>query len=260
MASRRHPGLLWTHNDSGDGPTLYCLRPDGSACGHWRVNGAGATDWEDIAAGPGPRSSESYLYVGDIGDNAGRRPSVVVYRVPEPDIGDRVGAASAGGAAGGRGGTTAPAEALRLRYPDGPHDAEALLVHPATGDLYIVTKGAEPGVYKAAAPLSPSATVVLTLVSRLAAAETILDRITGGDVSPDGRRVILSKYLDGEELELPAGVSAATGFDAIWSRPPLTVDLGARLQGESAAYRLDGRAVLATSEGPGSPLYEVERR
>jgi len=140
-ASRRQPGLLWTHNDSGDDPVVYCADRQARSCGAWRVAGAAARDWEDMAAGPGPRAGQSYLYLGDIGDNGRNRDQVVVYRVPEP---------AAPAAPGAGRGTTEPAERIPLRYADGPRNAEALLVHPTTGDIYVVVK--EPltaGVYKA---------------------------------------------------------------------------------------------------------------
>lgn len=254
VASRRNPGLLWTHNDSGDGPYLYCLDARIAGCGVWRVTGARAFDWEDIAIGPGP-----YLYVGDIGDNIAQRKEIVVYRVPEPVAGGAGGPAppaptKAAPAA------TAPAEALRLRYPDGPRDAEALLVHPTTGDLYVVAKKASSAtVYRAAAPIDPAVVTVLTPVGavRLGGGLSPLDDVTGGDVSPDGRRVALSTYGSGYELVLPAG---AERFDAIWEQRPNPVALGPRLQGESIAYRLDGGALLTTSEKVPSPVQQVERR
>ena len=55
VASRASPGRLWTHNDSDDGPILYCLERNGRSCGRWQVDGADARDWEDIAAGAAPR-------------------------------------------------------------------------------------------------------------------------------------------------------------------------------------------------------------
>ncbi|HEX2048179.1 MAG TPA: hypothetical protein VHF27_10460 [Acidimicrobiales bacterium] len=248
-ASRRNPGLLWTHNDSDDAPLLYCLDLEGASCGRWRVTGAEAFDWEDMAAGPGPQAGEPYLYVGDIGDNLDQRREVVVYRVPEPEApADSPSAA------------TAPAEALRLRYPDGPHNAEALLVHPATADLYVIAKDAQSaGVYKASAPLEASrvATMVRVGAIRLGAGTRGLEQVTGGDISPDGRRVAVSTYGQGYELELPQDAAA---FDDIWAGAPVPVVLGTRIQGEAIAYRLDGRALLTTSEVAPSPLLQVERR
>jgi hypothetical protein len=252
-ASRRNPGLLWTHNDSGDEPLVYCLDAQARSCGAWRVTGAEAFDWEDMAAGPGPTAGEPYLYLGDIGDNIDQRSEIVVYRIPEP-------VAGGGGAAPTRRSpaATARAEALRLRYPDGTRNAEALLVHPTSGDLYVVTKEASgAGVYKAAAPLDPARVAPLTRVAELPfGAGGPFDQVTGGDISPDGRRVVFCTYAQGYELLLPEG---APSFDSVWAVPPVAVALGPRLQGEAIAYRLDGRALLTTSEGSSSSLQQVER-
>jgi hypothetical protein len=256
VASRRNPGLYWTHNDSGDGPFLYCIDGRGSACGAWRVSGADAVDWEDIAAGPGPDPATPYLYVGDIGDNLGDRRQIVVYRVPEPVV-DRAAPPPAKASPG----LTALAEALTLRYPDGPHDAEALLVHPRTGDVYIVVKEPSPKVYVARAPIESSVTRTLQEVATLpVGGPAPFNLVTGGDIAPDGRRVALCTYGDGYELRLP---DDAPSFDAIWTQPLVPLTLGVRAQGEGIAYRLDGRALLTTSERPGGladPLQQIEQR
>src|SRR6185295_16738529 len=86
VASRTMPGAYWTHNDSGDGPFIYAFDTRGDSFGTFRVSGAEARDWEDIAAGPGPQANKSYLYIGDIGDNDAKRDEVVVYRVAEPAL------------------------------------------------------------------------------------------------------------------------------------------------------------------------------
>jgi len=256
VASRRNPGLLWTHNDSGDGPFVYCLDDTVKSCGVWRVTGAEAFDWEDIAIGPGrERGSEPNLYVGDIGDNLDQRDTIVVYRVPEPAVGGGGPVPTKAAPA-----ATARAEAVRFRYPDGPHNAEALLVHPTTGDLYVVTKTpSNATVYRATAPLDPATITTLAPVGTIRLHTSVLgpELVTGADISPDGRRVALSTYASGYELELPAGVDR---FDDIWATRPVPVALGPRRQGESVAYRLDGNALLSTSETVPSPVQQVERR
>jgi hypothetical protein len=174
VRSRSQPGLLWSHDDSGAGPVLFGLRADGRVAARPSVSGAQAVDWEDIAAGPGAHG-EPLLYVGDIGDNASERPSVEVYRFPEP----RPGAAA-----------TAPAARLRLRYPDGAHDAEALFVDPLRGDLVIVTKVL--GVahaYRASARLPAGSQTTLRRGPAIS-----LSLVTAGDVSADGRIVVLRGY------------------------------------------------------------------
>jgi hypothetical protein len=239
-ASRRNPALVWTHNDSGDDPVVHCADRRARSCGAWRVTGATARDWEDMAVGPGPEAGRSYLYLGDIGDNLEDQPRVSVFRVPEP----------AAPAAAGSLAATEPAERITLRYADGPRDAEALLVHPDTADIYVVTKErASAGVYKA----GPGG-----VLERIATLAVDVVPVTGGDISPDGRRVVLSTYASGFELELPA--TADGGFDAVWRRPLRPVDLPPRAQGEAIAYRMDGDALLTTSEGVPAPLHEMERR
>lgn len=253
VASRTSPGIYWTHNDSGDGPFLYALDTTGSSRGVWRVTGANATDWEDIAAGPGPIPRKSYLYIGDIGDNNSTRSEIVVYRIPEPVVSNADRASTKA-----RPRTTEGAEAIRFRYPDGKHDAEALLVHPSSGDLYVVTKVAfgRSAVYKAAAPLITDKQTVMQKIGDLRVPSLFGGIITGGDVSPDGLRLALCDYFQGYELVLS---QAGKPFDEIWKQRMTTINLGKRQQGESIAYRLDGKALLMTSEGRSSPLIQVVR-
>ncbi len=253
VASRTSPGVYWTHNDSGDGPFIYAFDSRGEKRGVWRVTGARARDWEDIAAGPGPQRQRQYLFIGDIGDNNERRTEIVVYRVPEPKI-----AAADARSTKARPLHTENAEFIRLQYPDGKHDAEALMVHPVSGDLYIVTKKlfARPGVYVARSPLNTTNVTTLTKLAELEIPSIFGGIITGGDISPDGRRVALCDYTRGYELVLRSGAF----FDSIWKEPLQRFALGSRKQGEAIAYRLDGRALLATSEGVNSPLIQVVLR
>jgi hypothetical protein len=254
VASRLFPGAYWTHNDSGDGPFIYAFDSEGMSLGVVRVAGARAHDWEDIAAGPGPQRDKSYLYIGDIGDNNDSRSEVVVYRIPEPVL-----------TAADRATTTRKprvsesAEPIRLRYPDGAHDAEALLVHPFSGNLYIVTKVAlaNPMVYEAEAPFDTGKVITMKSLGELKVPSLFGGIITGGNISPDGRMLALCDYFDGYELVLPA---TSNSFDDIWKQRMVGFDLGKRNQGEAITYRLDGKAFLATSEGKSSVLIQVVKR
>ncbi|HEU4837382.1 MAG TPA: hypothetical protein VFS90_23330 [Pyrinomonadaceae bacterium] len=253
VASRTTPGAYWTHNDSGDGPFIYAFDTRGDSFGTFRITGAEARDWEDIAAGPGPQANRSYLYIGDIGDNDSVRSEVIVYRVPEPTL-----SAATRKFTKNRAGSTERADAIRLKYPDGKHDAEALLVHPRTGNIYIVVKVliANPGVYEAVAPFTPGQSITMKRLGEARVPSLFGGVITGGSISPDGRRVALCDYFQGYEIVLPAG---ASNFDDIWKQKMTGFDLGKRKQGESITYRLDGKALLATSEGKQSPLLQVLR-
>lgn len=130
--SRAHHGVLWTHNDSGDGPYVYATDSAGADRGALRVPGADAVDWEDMTLGPCPTRPGDCLYFADTGDNGERRESVTVYAVPEPE--PPVSAADTQR-------TTAAPATLRLRYPDGPHDVEAVFVSFRDTALYFVSKG-----------------------------------------------------------------------------------------------------------------------
>ena len=252
-ASRTMPGAYWTHNDSGDGPFIYAFDTRGDSLGIFRVTGAQARDWEDMAAGPGPQANKSYLYIGDIGDNDAVRDEVVVYRVAEPALTTATRKLTKA-----RPGATEPAEAIRLKYPDGKHDAEALLVHPITGNIYIVNKVpiANPVVYEATAPFTAGKLVTMRRIGEIRVPSIFGGVVTGGSVSPDGRRVALCDYFQGYEIVLPA---KSRDFNDIWKQKMIGFDLGKRKQGESITYRLDGKAFLATSEGKQSPLIQVVR-
>jgi hypothetical protein len=240
VASRRHPGVFWTMNDDS-GPILFAFDRKGKLRARIHVPNAKNQDWEGLSLGPGPSAERSYLYIGDIGDNFKRRKFIMVYRIEEPEA-LKEGARTA--------------VAFRFTYPDGPHDAEALLVHPGTGDLYIVTKtNGNAGVYKSKAPLHPGRLEKIAELSLPPGSflTKIVGRITGGDIAPDGKRVILCDYDVGLEAVAHEGES----FDEVWKRPWREVDLGRRQQGEGVAYRHDGKAILATSEGAEFPLTEV---
>ena len=165
---------LWMHNDSGQ-PVLFVVDPAGKPAGRITLSGASVEDWEAIASGPCGKSS--CLFVGDIGDNDAKRPRITIYRVVEPS--------QANG--------SVKAEAFHASYPDGPHDAEALLASP-DGTLFIVTKG-ETGpvaVYKFPRELQSGSTMKLERVGKALVEKARGNtRITDGAFSADGRWVVL---------------------------------------------------------------------
>ena len=253
-ASRSNSGIYWTHNDSGDEPLVYAFDATGESRGVFRVAGARARDWEDMAIGPGPMRDQSYLYLGDIGDNDHARAEIVVYRVAEPTLTEADKKSSKD-----KPRTTVAAEAIRLQYPDGKFDAETLLVHPISGNIYIITKVTlrNAVVYEAPAPLTPGKVITMTRIGEIKVPSLLGGALTGGSISPDGRRVALCDYLQGYEVVLPA---KSKDFNDIWKQTVTGFNLGKREQGESITYRADGKALLATSEGKSPPLIQVELR
>ncbi|HYN79874.1 MAG TPA: NUDIX hydrolase [Gemmatimonadaceae bacterium] len=222
-----HPGIIWTHNDSGE-PYAYAVDRGGKARGRVRLTGARVDDWESIDLGPCP--SGQCLYVGDIGDNGAKRSDVVIYRVAEP-------APSAT--------SSARVEAIRAKYPDGPHDAEALFVSP-DGTIHIVTKGEGEGsaVYRLSRPAAGGTTATLKLVRRLSDGKASKnERITGADMSADGRWIVLRTNGDVafyRTRDFAGGSPAAMRMDLKSLNEP---------QGEGVAFGATSGSVVLISEG-----------
>jgi hypothetical protein len=251
-ASLCQPGVLWTHNDSGDGPFLYAISPTGESLGVWRVSGAENEDWEDIASRRAP-TGVCYLYIGETGNTDKlTRSQGRIYRVREPEL-----TAGRDNLSKRQPAETAPAEFFAFRYPDGNHDSETLIVNPSDESIYMLTKSrSEPsGVYKLP-PRFDGSLLTSVKVGEIKVPAVPFGLLTGGEASPDGKSVILCDYAAGYELTLPDGM---TDFDAIWRQTPVPVRLGERKQGEAVTYSVDGKMIYATSEGKNSPIIVLGR-
>ena len=236
-ASRVTDGVWWVHNDSGDSARVFAVGGDGRDLGEYALAGASAVDWEDIAVGPGPVAGGTYLYVGDIGDNAKARGAIQVYRVPEPTVVLTPVAPPPQ--------TLTGVATLTFVYPDGPHDAEALLVDPTSGELFIVTK--EPlgtaQVFRAPANLTAGSTTTLASVATLSLG--IGGAVTGADVTPGGDVVGLRTYFAVVLFPRVAGSPLAQSF----SQPSCQGATASESQGEALGFTRDGRGYVTASEG-----------
>jgi hypothetical protein len=127
-ASRRNPGVLYLLDDRPGTGEVWAVNTDGTMLGAIEVPGLDALDTESLTIAPCAAGDDTpCLYVGDIGDNLRSRTDITVHRFPEPDLG------------GEQPGTAEAVEMIRLSYPGGPEDAEALLVDD-DGTPYVVTK------------------------------------------------------------------------------------------------------------------------
>jgi hypothetical protein len=255
VVSRAYPGVLWTHNDSGDGPYLYATDLDGRDRGWLLVPGARAVDWEDMGLGPCPvpfllqpastsRRPTTCVYIADTGDNRENRSSVTVYAVPEPrppqGPGDTLRT------------TSAPA-VLRLRYPDGAHDVEAIYVSPRDTALYLVSKGRASAIrlYRVdrqswGRPGTREDVAVATYVHTLDIRPSMEAGrvVTGAAMRPDGRVVALRTYT--EIYLFHPGVGGRLG--PARDRPCNIAGLDTG--GEAIAF-LDDSTLVLTSEAAG---------
>jgi len=246
-ASKCRGGVLWTHNDSGGGPFLYAIGTKGERLETWKVTSAKNIDWEDIALRKDP-DGKCYLYIGDTGNNTGRRDEFTVYRIPEP-------AALKKSSSRKMPGETAQAEILRFSYSNRHPDAETLLVEPFSGSIYVITKRIydAAGVFKLKPDFDADTIQNAEKIADISVPSIPNGLLTSGDISPDGKHIVLCDYFAGYELSL----GSDKDFDDIWKTTPIKFDLGNRAQGESAAYSPDGGSIFATSEFKNSALIKV---
>jgi len=239
-ASRRHPGVYWAHNDSNNGSSLFAIDASGKVLARYVLRGLRPRDAEDVAVGPcAPGARESCLFLGDVGDNRRKRREVWIGRAREPRSLD---------------GGTLVLEADSFRYPEGPRNAEGLLVDARTGRLYVVTKTVDGlGDVFRLDRLGSKAGGRAVLVASLPAPAALGRLTTGADAHPDGDRVLLRTYAGAWELRAPG---AAT-LEAVFAATPEPVTAGAQVQGEGIAYTVDRPGYLLASEGEGSPIFRV---
>jgi hypothetical protein len=244
-ASRRNPGILWVHDDSGAGAELYAVDTAGNIRQRYTL-GFTPVDWEDIALGPGPDPTKEYLYIGDVGDNGLNRGNCRMVRVEEPIV------PATGGAA-----IVLSYEEFWFTYPGGPQNCETLLLDWATGTPYLVEKTAGPArVHKFPMPLSTAWTAAspVTLLPVATGAGFAASTLTGGDASRDAMRVILRGYGGGAQYVRPAGGS----FDDIFGTAGFAVSMPGGQQYEAVCYSADGTQLFTTTElasGANAPLH-----
>ena len=222
-ASRAHPGVYWTHNDQ-DEPRVFAVDSrTGETVATITLRGVGKPrDMEAISVGP-----DGNVYVGDIGDNLnGSWDHVWIYKFPEPKALKDM---------------TVEATQYTVKYADGPRNAEALMVHPKTGRVYIASKNEDGGgLYEGPATLTSSGTNVFRRIGDV-------PWVTDGAFSPDGKELVLRSYF------------SARGYE--WKKGRLGADHRVRApiqgQAESVTYTADGKALMFGTEGEQSDVQWV---
>lgn len=245
VVSRRHQGILWAINDSGNRASLFAIDLKGAVQAEIQVRGASNIDWEDIAAYQ--EDGESFLVIADTGDNFALRSQARLYVVPEPSL---------------EATTTAAARTLEFRWPDGPRDVEALAVDQPGQQFLFVEKqgqGHVRGLYSL--PLRPDRDAAAVRVASLRRhwppppggepAPRFRGLPTAMDLTPDGRSLLLLSYLDLAVFERQPGEA----WQATLDRPPASQRLPKLPLFESAAIEPMGGVVWLTPEGVGMPLY-----
>lgn len=252
-ASRAQPGLWWTHNDSGGKAELYGFDESGRLLAVVSLTGADARDWEDIAIAR-DRAGRDRIYVGDIGDNGGKRDTITIYALTPPAV--KLSPTEPPGAQPEPQRLKVTPERFELRYPDGPRDAEALLVEPTGPTVYIISKdwslAGRSGIYRASLAGEPAAGAVeLERVGELELPPASL--VTAADLSPDGTALAVRAY--GTE-HLFARQSGQSIIDALRGTPCTGPTVPEAL-GEAIAFAADGRSYMTLAEGENPTLHRI---
>jgi hypothetical protein len=239
------------HINDGERPFFHLTDMQGASTQSVRLTGFTPQDIEDIALGPCGRTV--CLYIADIGDNAAKRESVQIALVLESSH---------------FGTEAAPTRVIVARYPDGPHDAEALAIHPS-GDLFLATKS------RLGQQQNPSQLFRLTAAQLAAGGDQTFEQVgaipviklseplgdnprrivTAMDISPDGKRFILLTY----DAAIEFAVDLARGLPGEWTegRTHRAFPIASLIQAEAIAYDRDGLSILYSTEsvrGSAAPL------
>ncbi|HEU4348983.1 MAG TPA: hypothetical protein VFR35_14490 [Actinoplanes sp.] len=200
-----------------------------------RYSGNGPRDTEDMIVTPNGKT----LWIADTGDNDRSRSTVSLWSMPVD-------------------GSESP-EIHRLAYPDGRHDAEALLLD-GDGTPVIVTKevGRPASIYTPTGPLKTNnltgvplekageITVPESDTSANAVARIGRASIDGGAIAPGGGRVVLRTYTDALEWTVSGGDVLA----ALKGKPRVT-PLPDEPLGEAITYSPDGKYFYTVSDMQG---------
>lgn len=236
---------FFVHNDSGDTSRFFAIDAKGKLMstlyfkGDPSIKHFGVTDCEDIAGGPGPVKNKSYIYLGDIGDNGGNRPYITVYRFSEPD--KLLSKMQIEG------------EAVHLKYPNGPQDAETLMIDPILKDLIIISKRQDSvGIYSAPLFFKKGDTLTMKKQGSLyLAGKGLIKYVVSGDISRDGRQIILKTYTNIYYWLRNGKEPISQTLRRMPTKLPYTLEP----QGEAVGFSPDGKAYYSISEGKNAVIY-----
>ncbi len=249
VASQLNPGVLWTHNDSGDTPRFFALDETGALLAIVNLLDVYKGDWEDMALARNPDTDAWQLVAGNVGDNSHDRDDVHIHFIDEPAITPGQDFEE----------LDIAALTIHVTYPDGEMlDCESIMVDPITQDLYLVTKDYDgpAGVYRKSPPHEHESTTELELVKQLDfSVEPLSGRATtGADWSVTGDRAVIRTYglwvyMWRRDQSEPV--------DAMWDGEPCELRMPAEQQSESIAFTADNSGLWSLSEGEFQPLNQL---
>jgi len=240
--SKKNPHILWMHNDSGDGSYVFGINDSTGKLAVTLNYSRMVKDCEDMAI----NYKDNSIYIGDIGDNNAKRKYITVYKIPEPELTYKSKKQQ----------LAVTATALYLKYPDGPRDAETLMIDPVDKLLYIVSKREDSvGVYTAPLNFASNDTITLKRMCRLHFNGFGFSKwVTAGDISSDGSQILLKNYTNVYYWKRKSD-------EPVWKtmlRAPVELPYTMEKQGEAICFTPNGKKYFTTSEGKGQPVYDYQ--
>ncbi|MFI5201389.1 MAG: hypothetical protein ACHQNE_03285 [Candidatus Kapaibacterium sp.] len=233
-ASRAYPGMLWIENDQGGGTNnIYLVDSTGAKRAVFSVTGATDRDWTDMGIGPGPVAGMNYIYIADIGDSKPNHPTSYIYRFPEPQAPLISGVLT---------GATAPADKITFDYPNGPRDAETILIDPISKDLYIVDKYGASDVFYLPYPQSTDTTIkAKEIIEYMPVPDGPL---RSGGIASNRSEILMKSYTSIYCWKIAASESILNAL----LTTPVIIPIIPEVQGEAMCYTPDDNEFWTTSK------------
>ncbi len=233
-ASRYYTGMLWIENDQGGGTNnIYLVDSTGTERAAFSVTGATDRDWTDMSMGPGPGADTTYIYLADIGNSNAVSRYNYIYRFPEPQTPLGSGVLT---------GATAPATKITFLYPDGPRDAETILLDPVSKDIYIVDKLGASNVYELPYPQSTDTVIMATKI--IQAMPIPAGPLRSGGIASGRTGIIMKTYTSAFYWTITPGESI---FSALLNTP-VQIPVPGEIQGEAMCFTPNDAAFWTTSK------------
>ena len=224
--SYKHPGNCWVQEDSGNPPEIILVGHDGTIRKKVFLAGAINRDWEDISVAP--VSGISHVFVPDFGDNFQLFYNYTIYRFPEPSI---------------QTDTIKTMDQIRFVYPDKAHDAEAMMIDPLTGNIYIITKrDVKSKVYLIPSPQNTDTVIKATYLTDLT-----YNQVVSASMSADGTEILIKTLNSVYYYKRDVTSSMKSVLNGRFQRLAYIVEP----QGEAIGFANNGSGFFTISEKPG---------
>ena len=233
--SLRREGYFWTHNDSGDGASLYAYDKAGRRTAKVQLKGVSANDWEDCCTFSS--DGKARLLIADCGDNARQRTKIHLFLFDEPDPLESD--------------TVKEVTRITVRYPDGARDCEAVAVDSERNQIVLLTKSFLPqsDVYVVPLPSSTKKEIDIK-VTATRIATLILPLVTAADFDASSGDLWVTNYFQAFCFR---ATQRRQSFAQQCKQLPEAFDLPKWRQVEAVAVDQD-QNVWLTSEGSPTPL------